>query len=52
MYEYRVLSVKEGALDGLKPGDIIRVGHVGRIYAWGSSLTAWAGAKKGEVCIA
>ena len=48
-HEYRVLSIRKGKLAGVKPGAVIRVFHVGRIYAWGSRTTAWAEAKKGEV---
>ena len=48
-HEYRVLSIRKDELAGVKPGAVIRVFHVGRIYAWGSRTTAWAEAKKGEV---
>ena len=47
--EYRVLSIRKGKLAGVKPGTVIRVFHVGRIYAWGTRTTAWAEAKKGDV---
>ena len=48
-HEYRVLAIRKGELAGVKPGAVIRVFHVGRIYAWGSKTTAWAEAKKGDV---
>jgi hypothetical protein len=48
-HEYRVLSIRKGELAGVKPGETIRVFHVGRIYAWGSRTTPWAEAKKGKV---